>query len=235
MTPTLFYGVPSGCSFGSIVALEWLGKPYRLCRVEMPSVVTSDAYKRINPAGETPAFMTADGTILRESLAILSHLAAQGIDQRLGFAQGSHDFDRSNQMLGFLNTNFFSSFAPLWYAFEHDVKGEANTALTEYGRAKVQKAHADLEAMLGERAWLLGDHRTLADAYFVGIARWTGYHSVIDRQDFPNVQRLYEKLEAEPAVAFANAIEQRRPAVSAGGFQGEVELDDALASLRSAA
>ena len=24
MTPILFYGVPSGCSFGSIVALEWL-------------------------------------------------------------------------------------------------------------------------------------------------------------------------------------------------------------------
>ncbi|MCR7705994.1 glutathione S-transferase, partial [Pseudomonas aeruginosa] len=35
MEPVLFYGVPHGCSFGSIVALEWLGRPYRLCRIEM--------------------------------------------------------------------------------------------------------------------------------------------------------------------------------------------------------
>ncbi|MFC6980781.1 hypothetical protein [Microbulbifer taiwanensis] len=49
MTPVLFYGVPSGCSFGSIVALEWLGKPYQLCRVEMPEAATSDSYRRINP------------------------------------------------------------------------------------------------------------------------------------------------------------------------------------------
>ena len=36
MEPVLFYGVPSGCSFGSIVALEWLGIPYKLCRIDMP-------------------------------------------------------------------------------------------------------------------------------------------------------------------------------------------------------
>ena len=33
--PILYYGVPSGCSFGSIVALEWLGQPYALSRIEM--------------------------------------------------------------------------------------------------------------------------------------------------------------------------------------------------------
>ena len=39
MTPILFYGVPSGCSFGSIVALEWLRQPYHLCRIDMPGQV----------------------------------------------------------------------------------------------------------------------------------------------------------------------------------------------------
>ena len=37
MEPVLFYGVPQGCSFGSIVALEWLNQPYRLCRINMPA------------------------------------------------------------------------------------------------------------------------------------------------------------------------------------------------------
>ncbi|WP_242109074.1 glutathione S-transferase family protein [Luteimonas aquatica] len=235
MSPILFYGVPSGCSFGSIVALEWLGAPYRLCRMEMPEMVHTDAYRRLNPLAETPTLLTAEGVALSESLAILNHIAAQGIDRGLGFAQGTADFDRLNRMLAFLNTTFFNAFGPLWHALEHAIDGEAKTALTEYGRGKVEKAHAELDAMLEGKEWLLGERRSLADAYFIGIARWTQYHEVIDRRDYPNVQRLYDRLEADPAVMFAHAIEQGVPAQGAGGFEGEIGLDAALGGLRRAA
>lgn len=235
MSPILFYGVPSGCSFGSIVALEWLGQPYRLCRIEMPSVVTSEAFKRINPLALTPSLLTTEGRLISESIAIQSHLGARGLDTRLAFAQGTPDHDRWNQTMAFLNTDFFSAYYPLWYAFEHELEPEAKKALTALGRARVEKVHANLEAMLGDRPWLLGEHRTLVDAYFSGIARWNDFHGVVDRRAFPHVQQLFEKLQADPAVQFANAIEQQRPAVSAGGFQGEVGLDEALASIRSAA
>ena len=43
--------------------------------------------------------------------------------------------------------------------------------LREIGRKGVEKAHAALEAMMGDREWLAGDTRTIADAYFAGIAR----------------------------------------------------------------
>jgi len=89
--------------------------------------------------------------------------------------------------------------------------------------------------LLGDRPWLLGEQRTLADAYFIGIARWTRYHDVADRRDYPNLQRLFEKLEADPAVIFAHAIEAERPAMSAGGFLGHVSLREVLAPFRAAA
>ncbi|AYC32048.1 glutathione S-transferase family protein [Pseudomonas cavernae] len=235
MTPILFYGVPSGCSFGSIVALEWLAAPYRLCRIEMPGDVTSAAYRRINPLAETPSLLSANGEPISESVAILNHLGALGIEQGLGFAQGSREFDRLNQMLGYLNTSFFSAFSPLWHALEHGSAGAEKQALTAYGRGSVEKAHANLEALLGDQPWLLGERRSLADAYFIGIARWTAYHDVVDRHDYPNLQRLYEKLEADPAVIFAHAIEHRQPAVSTGGFQGEVALEQVVAGLRRVA
>ena len=110
MHPILCYGVPSGCSFGSIVALEWLGQPYRLCRIDMPNEVTGDAYRRINPIGETPSLLDGDGQVISESLAILNHLGARGIDRGLGFAQGTRDFDRLNQLLAYLNTSFFGDY-----------------------------------------------------------------------------------------------------------------------------
>lgn len=230
MSPILFYGVPSGCSFGSIVALEWLGQPYRLCRIDMPEGF-SDDYRRINPASETPALVTADGRPLSESMAILNHVASLGIDRGLGFVQGTHDFDRLNRMLAWLNTTFFNAFSPLWYAMEHGVEGEAGAALRDYGRNAVVGAHAQLDAMIGDRPWLLGERRTVADGYFAGIARWTKYHDVADRNDYPNIRRLYDALQADPAVAFAHAIERGETPAVAGGFEGHVPLFEALRAL----
>lgn len=228
MTPILFYGVPSGCSFGSIVALEWLGEPYRLCRIQMPEVASGDDFRRINPAGETPAFRTGNGQVLSESMAILNHIAARGIGRGIGHPQGTPEFDRLNQVLAFLNTSFFNAFSPLWHAYEHAGDGEEQRVLRAYGASAVKLAHATLEAMLGDRPWLLGAQRSVADAYFAGIARWTDYHEVIDRRDYPGVQRLYERLQEEPAVAFAHAIERGEPARSSGGFLGEISLDEVL-------
>ncbi|EIM25109.1 glutathione S-transferase family protein [Microvirga lotononidis] len=228
MIQTLMYGVPSGCSFGSIVALEWLGEPYRLCRIEMPAVVTSDAYRTINPLGETPTLVTAKGERINESMAILNHLGARGIDKGLSFPQGTSGFDRLNQMLAFLNTSFFAAFGPLWHALEHGAVGSEKDVLRAYGAAQVTKAHTNLNALLGSKEWLLGEQRTLADAYFIGIARWTKYHDVVDRRDYPGLQRLFEKLEADPAVQFAHAIERGEKAAGTGGFRGEMSLDDFL-------
>lgn len=235
MSPILFYGVPEGCSFGSIVALEWLGQPYRLCRVQMPDEVSSDRFAPVNPVGETPTLMTADGRLLSESAAILNHIAHLGIANGLGFAQGTAEFDRFNQVLAFLNTSFFSSFGPFWYALEH-AQGEASkAALHAFGRDQVAKVHQNLDRVLEGRNWLSGvDKPGIADAYFAGIARWNDFHQAVDRSNYPNVARLYDRLQQEPAVRFAHAIEEEREARSAGGFEGHVTLDEALALPRAA-
>lgn len=229
MNPILFYGVPLGCSFGSIVALEWLAEPYHLCRIDMHEIATNSDFQRINPQAKTPALITAAGDSLNESTAILNHIGTRGIDSKLAFAQGTPEFDRLNRMLAFLNGTFFTAFAPLWETVKYGTAGVEKEILTNYGRRQVERAHSALETMLGDKEWLLGEHRTLADAYFIGVARWNEYHQVIDRRDYPNLQRLYEKLQADPAVIFAHAIEQQRPAVSSGGFAGEVDLQQALA------
>ncbi len=234
MQTILFYGVPEGCSFGSIVALEWLGEPYRLCRVRMPEEVTTEAFAVINPVGETPALRTPDGRHIAESAAILNHIAARGIGHGLGFVQGSPEFDSFNQVLGFLNTSFFSAFAPLWFALEYVNDPAVAKTLQDYGRRQVTKAHANLESMLEGRDWLLGDKPSVADAYFAGIARWNDFHQVLDRNDYPRVARLYDRLQQDPAVKFAHAIEEGHDARSAGGFLGHVTLDEAF-KVRAAA
>lgn len=235
MHPILFYGVPEGCSFGSIVALEWSGLPYQLCRIDMPDVVSSEVFQRINPVAETPSLRTADGRQVNQSMAILQHIGAHSPNSGLVPSQGTPGFDRFNEVLAFLNTDFFESFSPLWYALEHGLDGGDRRTVTAMGHHKVRKVHADLERMLGDRPWLTGAQRSAADAYFMGIARWNDFHQVLDRREFPALQALHERLQADPAVRFAHAVEHGEVAHSAGGFLGHVKLEDVPVATPAAA
>jgi glutathione S-transferase len=235
MQPVLFYGVPQGSSFGSIVALEWLGQPYQLCRIEMLQRPWDERYGDINPLFLTPAFISEDGQVLTESLAILLHLANRGLNQGLGFRQGTREFDRLNQMLAYLNTDFYSAFNPLWTAYEmQDLDQADRELLRTIGRAEVARNCAYLDTLLTDRDWLLGGKtRTVADAYFTGIGRWIEYHQLFDLQQmYPNLHRYLQKLNADPAVMFAQTIENGQAAETTGKFIGHVTLAELRAALQ---
>lgn len=227
MEPVLFYGVPQGCSFGSIVALEWLGQPYRLCRIEMLEQPWHDFYRRVNPHMQTPALLSEDGKTLSESFAILQHLAARGLDSQLGFRQGTREFDRLNEMLAYLVTDFFAAFVPLWTLYEAAGLDDRQQALLRrLGETAVRKRCAHLEQVLKGRTWLLGEQRTVADAYLTGVARWAGYHQLFDMAlEFPHLAAYLHRLEDDPAVRFAHAVEQDPHAAPNGRFLGHVTLE----------
>jgi glutathione S-transferase len=226
MEPVLFYGVPHGCSFGAIVALEWLGQPYRLSRVEMLEA-RDPAYLDLNPVGATPALLTADGRVINESLAILHHLAAKDLERPLGFAQGSTAFDELNHVLAFLHADFHPVFGTLFQPGKYVDDPAAQANAVDKARAKAAKAYGRLEARLADRPWLAGGRKSVADAYFAGVARWGADLEVFDLATaFPHVHAHLRKLDADPAVAFAHAVEDAALAVSAGGFLGHVTLDE---------
>lgn len=228
MHPVLFYGVPQGCSFGSIVALEWLQQPYQLCRIDMLEYPWDRLFGHLNPLYQTPALLTADNRPLSESLAILLHLASHAEGSPLGPRQGTPSFDRLNQWLAYLVTDFFSAFAPLWITYEKDDLSDAQRAvLREVGREQVANACRHLETHLAAREWLLGEQRSLADAYLAGLARWVDYHRLFDLPaDYPQLARYLDRLASDPAVRFATAIEEGAQATGNGAFRGHVSLAD---------
>jgi glutathione S-transferase len=228
MEPVLFYGVPHGCSFGSIVALEWLGKPYRLCRIDMLSKPESEAFARISPLGETPALLLEDGRALTESFAIMHNIAARDLETKLGFAQGTPEFDRLNSVLAYLHTTFHSAFSPAWTAYKLAEDDPNRQFLRSLARDKAARSYAHLQKMLNGGEWLAGgEEKSLADAYFIGIARWGEDLGLFDlSKEFPRLYRHMQKLEADPGVIFAHAIEDGNAAKTGGGFRGHVTLDE---------
>ncbi|HYE85254.1 MAG TPA: glutathione S-transferase family protein [Vicinamibacterales bacterium] len=230
MEPVLLYGVPAGSSMGLIAALEWLGKPYRLCRVDMLGEMRTPAYARINARHETPVLITEAGRPLTETMAIAAWLEARDDQRRISFEPLSPAADRMHQMLGFINTGFTASFSPLWAALEMSPPDpQMQDCLRRYGRPAVIERHDKLEAMLDDRPYLAGEHPTLADAVLVGVARWLEYHQVERVQRWPKLARLRARLEADPAVQFALAIENGGPHSASRYCRGQILLADVIA------
>ena len=118
MEPILLYGFPLGTSMGLVATLEWLGQPYRLCRVDMLAEMRKPSYAGLNARHETPVLITEDGRALSETMAIAAHFEARDTERRVSFEPGSPQADRMHQLMAFLNTGFTAAFAPLWVAME---------------------------------------------------------------------------------------------------------------------
>ena len=225
MEPILLYGFPSGSSMGLVAALEWLGKPYRLCRVDMLGEMREPAYKRINPRVETPAFITERGEVLTETMAIAAWLEARDEGRRISFDPLSHQTDRMHQLMAFINTGFTSAFSPLWAAMEMEpADPPLQSALREWGTVGVIERHDRLEEMLSDTRFLISDHPTLADGLLVGVARWLDFHDVAPQTRWPKLSALRTRIENDTAVLYAKALESGESDQGTGACQGHVDL-----------
>lgn len=229
MEPILLYGVPAGSSMGLVAAFEWLGQPYQLCRVDMLGEMREPSYARINARQETPVLITDEGHKLTETMAIAMWLEARDTERRISFDPRSPNADYMHQMLAFLNTGFTGAFTPLWAAMEMDPPEPAQQdALRRFGIEAVIERHDKLEAMLDNKPFLLGDHPTLADGVLVGVARWLDFHQVAAPERWPRLAKLRARIEADPAVRFALAVEGGERPAGSGASRGHILLSEVI-------
>lgn len=229
MEPILVYGYPSGTSMGLVAALEWLGQPYRLCRVDMLGEMREPAYARINARVETPVLITDQGRPLSETMAIAAYLEARDTQRRISFEPLSPEADRMHQLMGFLNTGFTTAFYPLWAALElPEPDPQFEAALRRFGQERVIERHDKLETMLDGERWLVGDKHTLADGLLAGVARWLEYHKVADLSRWPKLQALRQRIEADPAVVYATALENGETPAGSGACKGHLPLAEVI-------
>lgn len=225
----LVYGYPSGTSMGLVAALEWLGQPYKLSRVDMLGEMREPPYKRINKRVETPVLITDQGRPLTETMAIAAWLEARDKERRISFDPLSAEADRMHQLMGFLNTGFTGAFTPLWVALElPEPDPDFEMALRRFGRERVIERHDRLEEMLDGSYWLAGDKHTLADGLLAGVARWLEYHEVADISRWPKLRALRQRVESDPAVVFATALENGETPAGKGAFKGHMPLAEVI-------
>jgi glutathione S-transferase len=229
LEPILVYGFPLGSSMGLVASLEWLGKPYRLCRVDMLGEMREPSYARLNARHETPALITDDGRVITETMAIAAWLEARDTERRISFDPRSSEADRMHQLMAFLNTGFTGAFSPLWAALEMTPPDpQLQESLRRYGRPAVIDRHDKLEAMLDDTPFLVGDRPTLADGVLIGVSRWLEFHEVADVRRWPKLAAVRARIEADPAIAYAVAVENGERPAGSGACVGHVPLAEVI-------
>lgn len=194
---TLLYS-PGACSLAPHIVLEWTGTPYEARRVKLGS----EELRAVNPAGSVPVLLEEDGWVLTQAGAILQYLARKFPDLSLAgdtSVRGQAELDR---WCSFMTGDLHPSFYPVFMT-ERYTTNKSETALEavrEAGLNLVRKRLKLLEAHLAERPYILGDTRSVADAYAFPMIRWAMAKLPEQLTDYPRLLALHDRLAEDAAV-----------------------------------
>jgi glutathione S-transferase len=186
------YGDPIS---GNCLKVRWtaerLNMPFTWKNIDVTKGETrTPTFLAMNPAGQVPTVVLADGRPLAQSNAIILHLAE-------GSELIPQDAYQRAKMLEWL----------FWEQYSHEPtiavvrfrvrflgrrREELDPDLIKRGEAALRR----LDEALTERRYLVGDALTLADIALVAYTRMAGDGGFV-LDDYPHMLRWVERLEAE--------------------------------------
>lgn len=194
----LYYS-PGACSLAAHIALREADRHFDLERVDLKSHRTSSGgdYMLVNPRGYVPA-LVLDGDCIVEVAAVLQYVADLAPEKMLAPAYGTFQRYHLQSWLTFVSSELHKQFSPLFAG--------ASEELAAKQRGKISERFMYLEDVLTDRAYLMGERFTVADAYLFVMLRWAEHFKIaIDL--YPNLRDYRDRLLPRPAIQAALAAE----------------------------
>ncbi len=196
------YYAPGACSLAAHIALREAGGRFDLERVDLKTKRTSGGrdFLEINPKGYVPALeISEDGDILTEAQVVLQYIADHASASSLLPRPGTIDRYRAQEWLAFISSELHKQFSPLF-------KPDTAEAQRASQRGKIGERFGFVDAHLSDRAFLLGETFSVADAYLFVMLQWA--HKLgIDVALWPNLDAFHARVLHRPAVEAALSAE----------------------------
>jgi glutathione S-transferase len=198
----LFYA-PGACSLAPHIVLREAGRRFDLERVDLKTHRTASGadFLMINPKGYVPA-LQLDGPgspILTEVPAILSYIADLAPEAHLIPPSGTLARYHLQEWLSFLSSELHKQFAALF-------DPSTPAAVAAHQRGRIGERFLYLQDVLSDRAFLMGESFTVADAYLFVILLWCNPLG-IDLELYPNLDEFEQRVARRPAVQAALSAE----------------------------
>ncbi|MFZ0604034.1 MAG: glutathione S-transferase C-terminal domain-containing protein [Roseiarcus sp.] len=209
-----FYFHPTPNPAKVALLLEELGQPYEVIPVDTAKGEQhTPAFRAINPNGKLPAIADTDGPGGREARVFDSSAILLYLGEKAGrFIGTPADRPELLSWLFFIGTGL-GPFSGQAVHFQHAAPEKIPYAVNRY-RREIERHYRVLDRHLEGRDFILGKDYSIADMSAWG---WLGRASrVLPGSDdplaaFPNLKRLFEKVEARPAAARAKAVGKDLP------------------------
>jgi glutathione S-transferase len=207
----LFYS-PGACSLVAHIALEETGAGFEAVRV----AIAEGAHRRpeylaINPRGLVPA-LEYHGRVYAETAAILTLIDLLHPESGLLAQDDLHATTRVRELLSYFATTIhIVGFKPVFRASRADLGPPPDSQTQAADRELLRGYLGEIEALLANGDWLLGDRYTAADNYPLTFRRWARRQR-FDVDEFPAWRAHARRMLERPAVRRALATEGLDPA-----------------------
>lgn len=206
------YSAPGTCATAMHIALEWIGKPYEVEHIDF-ATMKSEAYLKLNPSGVVPTLVDGD-LALPEGAAILLYLVDQNPDANIGPAADSVERVQLHRWLSYLSGTLHPYFWPVFVPMRFTTDEAGHEAVTDAAKLLVDKALSQIDQHLEGRDWMVGESKSVADAFLYATASWA-YGFEKPTSSYKNIDALIRRLVADPAVQKVHAAQGTSPKVSA--------------------
>ncbi len=193
------YFAPNACSIASHVALREAEIPFELVKVDfMRGRMLPDgtAFTTINPRGYVPALVMDDGELFTEGASILQLIADRVPEKKLAPRPGTTERIRLQEWLVFIATELHKGAGPFF-------SPDATEAYKASAKQKLVTRLGQLAAGVADKAFLLGDTFTVADAYALYALR--AFKNVVkgDLGEIPGLTEYLARIVERPTVRAA--------------------------------
>lgn len=194
------FASPMACSLASHIAVIEAGLPVKVRFVENKKTDDGGDFLAVSPYGYVPALKLDDGQVLNEGASVLQYLADRKPEAGLAPAWGSAERYQLIDTLHYLGTEVHKRV--FYNIFSTTVPAAAKTA----AMADLEPTLAAIARRLGDRATLVGDRFTVADAYLLTLLNWAAFLKA-DLAKWPALQAYHRKHLQRPSVVRAMGIE----------------------------
>jgi glutathione S-transferase len=202
------YYAPGACSLAVHIALCEAALPFELVRVDPQTGTASNGchFLEVNPRGYVPVLELADGSRHTEAAALLQYVAELAPSAGLLPSIGTAERLQVLQWLVFAATEVHGPFGWLW-------KRDTADTTVRACRDKIVRRFSELDDVLAERPFVVGQAFSIVDAYCFTALSWAAFLE-ISLVRFSNLGAYLRRIASRPAVRAALAAENLLPAES---------------------